>query len=109
MKQYNKLVRDRIPEIIKKAGKTPKYRTLNDEDYIHALKQKAVEEAEELLTAEDESLRTGLADLAEVFDAVLAFYGISGDEIAAIRKTRNAERGTFGKRIFLESVNDREA
>lgn len=109
MRQYDKLVRDRIPEIIKKAGKTPKYRTLNDEEYIHALKQKAVEEAEELLTADDESLRTELADLAEVFDAVLTVYGISGDEITAIRKTRNAERGAFEKRIFLESVRDIEA
>lgn len=109
MKQYDKLVRDRIPEIIKKAGKTPKYRTLNDEDFIHALKRKAVEEAEELLAADDGSLRTELADLAEVFDAVLAVYGISGDEIAAIRKARNAERGAFEKRIFLETVGDTEA
>lgn len=109
MKQYNKLVRDRIPEIIKKAGKTPNYRTLNDEDFIHALKRKAVEEAKELLTADNESLLTELADVAEVFYALLAAYGISADEIAAIRKARNEERGAFKERIFLESVGDTEA
>jgi predicted house-cleaning noncanonical NTP pyrophosphatase (MazG superfamily) len=106
MRQYNKLVRDRIPEIIKNAGKTPMYRTLSDEDFINALKRKVVEEAEELLAADDESLQTELADLAEVFDAILAVYGISSDEIAAIRKARNTERGAFAERVFLESVHD---
>lgn len=108
MTQYNKLVRDRIPQIIQKAGKTPRCRTLNAEDFIHALKQKAVEEAKELLTADDESLRMELADLAEVFDAILDFYGISGDEIASIRRARNAERGSFAERVFLERVLDAE-
>ncbi|HEY1867712.1 MAG TPA: nucleoside triphosphate pyrophosphohydrolase [Candidatus Cybelea sp.] len=108
MKQYNKLVRDRIPEIIKRAGKTPKYHTLNDEDFKASLKRKAVEEAEELLAANDESLRKELADLAEVLDALLGSYGISSDEIAAIRKARNTERGAFAEQIFLESVVDTE-
>lgn len=106
MKHYNKLVRDRIPEIIRKAGKTPAYRTLNDEEFIHELKRKAVEEAEELLTADNESLGAELADIAEVFYALLAAYRISPDEIAAIRKVRNEERGAFEERLFLESVNN---
>lgn len=108
MKQYNKLVRDRIPEIIRKTGKTPKYHMLNNEDFIHALKRKAVEEAEELLTADNESLRSELADLAEVFDALLAAYGISADDVNAIRKARNAERGALTERIFLEYVLEGE-
>lgn len=107
MKQYNKLVRDRIPEIIKRAGKTPKYHTLNDEAFIDALKRKAVEEAEELLAADDESLRTELADLAEVLDALLDAYNVPDDEIIATRKARNMERGAFAERFFLEgSIRD---
>lgn len=108
MKQYNKLVRDRIPEIIRRAGKTPKYHTLNDEAFTDALKRKAVEEAEELLAADDESLRTELADLTEVLDAPLDAYNVSDDEITAIRKARNMERGAFAERIFLDSVLDAE-
>lgn len=108
MKHYHKLVRDRIPEIIKRAGKTPKYFTLSDEAFRDALRRKAVEESEELLAAGDDSVRTELADLAEVFDALLGAYGISLGEIAAIRKARSDERGAFAERIFLESVADSE-
>lgn len=47
MKQHNKLVRDKIPEIIEKSGKTAVIHILGDTDYIKALETKLNEEAEE--------------------------------------------------------------
>jgi predicted house-cleaning noncanonical NTP pyrophosphatase (MazG superfamily) len=105
MKEYHKLVRDRIPEIIEKAGKIATCRPLNDVEFREALRAKVVEEALELLEADDAGIRTELADLAEVLQAVLNAYGVSDATLAAIRAERNAERGAFEKRIFLESVS----
>ncbi len=106
MKEYNKLVRDRIPEIIERAGKIARWRQLNDDEFREALRAKVVEEAIELLEADDNGIRTELADLAEVFDAVLHAYGVSEAELSVIRAKRNAERGAFKTRTFLESVSD---
>jgi predicted house-cleaning noncanonical NTP pyrophosphatase (MazG superfamily) len=106
MKKYNKLVRDRIPEIIERAGKIARCRQLNDDEFREALRAKVVEEAVELLEADDAGICTELADLAEVFDAVLDAYGVSDARLTAIRSERNAERGTFKTRTFLESVSD---
>jgi len=106
MKTYNKLVRDRVPEIIAKAGKIAKYKRLDELEFRDALRAKVVEEAEELLAASEETLRTELADLAEVFDAVLRAYNVSHKDLSALRIKRNSARGRFDERIFLESVED---
>ena len=34
---YHKLIRDKIPEIIEKSGKTCRYEIMSDEDYQKAL------------------------------------------------------------------------
>lgn len=77
MKEYNKLVRDRIPEIIEQAGKIARWHQLNDDEFREALRAKVVEEAIELLEADDAGICTELADLAEVLDAALRVYGVS--------------------------------
>jgi predicted house-cleaning noncanonical NTP pyrophosphatase (MazG superfamily) len=106
MKRYHKLVRDRVPEIIERSGKIAECHRLDDEGFRRALRLKVVEEAQELLAASDETLRTELADLAEVFAALLDAYAVSDEELIALRRARNEERGTFTQRIFLESVRD---
>lgn len=50
---YNKLVRDRIPEVIEKAGKTFTSRILSWEEYIEELRKKRYEELEEYMNATD--------------------------------------------------------
>lgn len=75
--RYEKLVRDRIPEIIERAGKTATWRELRDEEFRLALKAKAVEEAEELILASDDALLSELADLSEVIDGILRAYNLS--------------------------------
>jgi len=95
---HNKLVRDRIPELIKGNGQSCLYRTLNDQDYLEALDAKLNEELNEYL--EDKSMEE-LADLLEVIRAVIAARGFSYEEVETIRKTKADQRGGFEKRIWL--------
>ena len=101
VKVYNKLVRDKIPEIIEKSGKTCTIETLTDEKYIAMLDAKLAEELAEY--QESKSLEE-LADLLEVMGAVVKARGYTWDELTTIRKKKRENRGGFEKRILLKEV-----
>ena len=101
MKVYNKLVRDRIPEIIKADGKTCKTRILSDDEYIEALETKLNEEVAEYLS--DKSLEE-MADVLEVLQAICIARGYSLDDLETLRAKKAEERGGFAEKIFLEYV-----
>lgn len=104
--RYNKLVRDKIPHIIKENGGKAIYRTLNDADYLHALKTKLQEEVQEFLNAEDEgSALEELADIREVLDALVSNLDCGEVEFLDIVNDKWEARGGFNDRIFLEEVN----
>lgn len=102
MKTFNKLVRDKIPEIILANGETPETRVLNEEEYRAEVRKKLGEEAAEY--AQDDSLEE-LADLLELVKANAEAKGSSLEEIEKIRVKKADERGGFGKRIFLISTD----
>ena len=105
-KVYNKLVRDKIPEIIEKSGKTCTVETLADEKYIAMLDEKLNEELAEY--QESKSLEE-LADLLEVMGAVVKARGYSWDELTEARKKKREERGGFEKKILLKEVYENES
>ena len=100
-KKYNKLVRDRIPDIIMQSGKRTAYSFLSDEDYLARLDEKLNEELAEY--QESKSMEE-LADLLEVIRAVAAARGSSIEEVEAIRQDKAAKRGGFEKKILLTEV-----
>ena len=100
-KVYNKLVRDRIPEIIEADGKKCACETLSQEQYLAMLDAKLNEELAEY--QQSKSLEE-LADLLEVMGAVVKARGYSWDELTAIRKQKLEKRGGFEKRILLKEV-----
>ncbi|MFB8795096.1 MAG: nucleoside triphosphate pyrophosphohydrolase [Microcoleus sp.] len=100
-KEYHKLVRDRIPEIIRKSGNECEVVILSDAEYCQALRLKLMEEAGEAAEAKGEDLVAELADLYEVIDALMASYGISGDRILKAQVKRREERGGFAQKIML--------
>lgn len=103
MEKFNKLVRDKIPEIIEAGGEKAVTRTLDGEEYIKALEQKLAEEVEEVRSAEDDTERKKeIADVYEVLEAVVRAYNYAAEEIARIKEERRAKRGGFEKRIMLE-------
>ena len=104
MKQYHKLVRDRIPEIIEADGKTCICETLSDEDYIALLDQKLNEELAEY--QESKSIEE-LADLLEVMQAVAKARGWTMEELERVRSDKASKRGGFEKRILLKEVVDK--
>ena len=99
--RHDKLVRDLIPAIIARDGKTCITRTLTDGEYIAALDAKLTEELAEYHA--DGSMEE-LADLLEVMMAAAAARGHDFTEVEAIRRRKAAERGGFSARIWLESV-----
>lgn len=104
MKVYNKLVRDKIPEIIEDDGKTCKTRILSDEEYIASLEAKLNEEVAEY--QEDKNLEE-MADVLEVLQAICIARGYSLDELEAMRAKKAYERGGFKEKIFLECVEEK--
>jgi predicted house-cleaning noncanonical NTP pyrophosphatase (MazG superfamily) len=98
---YNKLVRDKIPEIIQASGKRCKIETLDDEGYVTALLHKLIEETQELLASSPEQHRAELADILEVLDALIGVWGYSYDDIVAEKKRKRDERGGFVERLKL--------
>ena len=102
--EYPKLVRDRIPEIIKeKLGVDIEQRTLSDDkEYLDFLLKKIVEEAMELQkSGETGNLEEELADVFEVIYAILALQGKSIEDIVAIQREKREKRGGFEKRILM--------
>ncbi|OCQ98512.1 nucleotide pyrophosphohydrolase [Oscillatoriales cyanobacterium USR001] len=100
-KEYYKLVRDRIPEIITKNGLNYEIVTLNETEYRQALRQKLIEEAGETAEANEQNLVTELADLYEVIDAVMMSYGITRELVILEQVKRREDRGGFEERIML--------
>ena len=97
---HNKLVRDKIPQIIEQSGKSCVTRILSDEEYAAALNAKLQEELNEYLA--DGSMEE-LADLLEVMMAASAVRGHDFSEVEAIRREKAEKRGRFNDRIYLES------
>ncbi len=96
----SKLVRDRIPEIMRRDGKTPDVDQIAGERLKSALKEKLVEEALELEAAAD--IREELADVLEVAEAIIDAYGLDEVEIQSIRWKKREERGGFDKGYYLK-------
>jgi predicted house-cleaning noncanonical NTP pyrophosphatase (MazG superfamily) len=94
-----KLVRDKIPEIIKTDGKSPIIRTLSEEEYLQELDKKLNEEVAEYQA--DKSLEE-MADVLEVLQAICEARGYSLEELEHVRKEKCEKRGAFKERIYWE-------
>ena len=107
MATYNKLVRDKIPEIIEASGKIPIYYELEYEDYKKALRDKLLEEVNEFLAAKtkDEMIEE-LADIEDILFLIRSEEDIDFNYFMYIKNKKRNEKGHFYKRYFLESVED---
>lgn len=101
MTTYNKLVRDKIPTIIKKKGGVPVTHIANDREYWQKLKEKFHEEVQEFL--KDGSAEE-LADVLEVIDAVCAYRKFNKRKLETLKIKKRKERGGFTKRIILKEA-----
>jgi len=104
--EYNKLIRDRIPEIISQSGKTFSVTTLSQNDYSRALAEKLVEEAQEAYLADEAHLLDELVDVSEVIIVLLKVHGWQEADLIKAQEKRRQERGGFEKRLRLLYVDD---
>jgi predicted house-cleaning noncanonical NTP pyrophosphatase (MazG superfamily) len=98
-----KLVRDRIPEIVRAQGGRPVSVTLNRAAYASALRHKLLEEAEEAATAGDDTLLDELADVYELVVTIARLAGITDEDIVRHADEKRAARGGFDRRIWLSA------
>jgi len=102
--QYDKLIRDKIPEIIKKDGERAITRILDDEEFKEELTKKLVEESSEVVEAgtNKSELTKEIGDVLEVIESIIRTFKLDQDEIDKMKKERREKRGSFDKKIFLE-------
>ncbi|TDC62167.1 hypothetical protein E1200_26730 [Actinomadura sp. GC306] len=93
-----KLVRDRIPEIVHASGRVPVTRVASPGEYAGLLRTKLYEEAGEYTASGDPA---ELADLLEVIHALAALHGLTPDDLEEGRALKSAERGGFSNRLVL--------
>ena len=103
IKKYNKLVRDKIPEIIESQGKKCKLYVATGEDYQNRLKDKLMEEAKEFF---ENPCVEELADVQEVIDAL---QDIHRWDVTGARFKKVNERGAFWRRFVLQEVIEDES
>ncbi|WP_265109438.1 nucleoside triphosphate pyrophosphohydrolase [Halosolutus halophilus] len=99
--EYDKLVRDRIPELIDATDEQPVIHIADDEEYADRLAAKLTEEAVEY---QDSRELEELADVLAVLHAILEDRGRTMADLETRRREKRAERGGFEDRIVLERV-----
>ncbi len=105
---HNKLVRDKVPQIIRENQQIPTVRKLDDEDFVNELLRKLEEEIQEVIGARNDrkELMKEISDVYEVMDTIIDLYKLDKNLILELQKRKKRERGGFKERIYLESVEE---
>lgn len=103
-KNYRKLVRDNIPNIIKANGEVPVIRILNDSEYKFELERKLKEECQEVLEASEKDRIEELADMLEVIKYLAKIENTTLEEVMAVANEKRLKKGAFDEKILLEEV-----
>ncbi len=101
--KYNKLVRDKIPKIIKSKGIIPITHVASDEEYQQKLRAKFQEEVDEFL---EDSNEEELADILEVIYALCDLYNFDKNKLEQLRKDKVEKRGGFKDKIILDETKE---
>jgi len=106
IKEYHKLVRDRMREIIVKEGKeVPWFRVLSKKEFFREAKKKIKEEAQELLAAHGrKAVFDELIDIQQLIDALISELNLTRLEFWTLQRKKYKERGGFEKKIFLDKT-----
>lgn len=103
--KYNKLVRDKIPEIIANSGQRATFRVLLPSEYMEYLEKKLDEEVAEFHESKDIE---ELADIMEVLIALAHEKGVAADNLNIKRLQKYSKRGGFAKGILLLDIEEGE-
>lgn len=102
---YNKLIRDKVPEIVERDGEIPVTRELNDGEFKTELERKLLEEYHEVLTASSSKERIEeLADMLEVISTLSSLENSDLQSVLSVMEEKRKRRGSFSKKLFLEKI-----
>ena len=99
-----KLVRDKIPEIIRKDGTSCEFVTMKQDEYRRRLCDKMREELDEF--SSEPSLEEA-ADMYEVFLAILEEWGYPWPDVIREAAWKRRERGGFSEKILLKTIGEK--
>jgi predicted house-cleaning noncanonical NTP pyrophosphatase (MazG superfamily) len=105
--EYNKLVRDYFPELMKEKGIEVEFEELDSSQYTEKLMEKFNEEVEKFRNAGTDRLLSEIVDLLEVIYAIAEHRGITESEVEFMRQLKKNRSGGFRKRIMLKTMNDK--
>jgi predicted house-cleaning noncanonical NTP pyrophosphatase (MazG superfamily) len=100
----DKLVRDKVPQVIRARGDEPIVRVADAAEYRQLLLAKLAEETDEVLAADDADMPEELADVLEVVLALAADLGLDAAQLEELRKAKAAERGGFAEHIVWSGI-----
>ena len=103
MIQYNKAIRDKIPEIIRESGSKCNIKTLSEKEFLEKMEKKLDEEVAEY--HQSKSVEE-IADIIEVLERVAALRGTSVEELMRIKEEKAQKRGKFEKNLFLVDTDE---
>lgn len=103
--EFNKLIRNKLPERMIQEGIKVNAKVLNKEEYIFRLKDKLIEEAQEVKDADSiEQLIVELADVLEVFSALAKAFEISMEKVKKAKVEKQKVNGTFDSKSFINYI-----
>ncbi|MBB3036599.1 nucleoside triphosphate pyrophosphohydrolase [Hoyosella altamirensis] len=98
-----KLVRDKIPALIRASGRMPSVRVLNDNEFAEALHDKLIEEVAELREADSSiDCLAEASDVLEVLKAIVGLHGFDIDDVVRAAAQKATDRGAFVDRLWLD-------
>lgn len=104
--KYDKLVRDKMPEIISKEGWSLKQKKLSEPSFKKALRVKLVEEVEEFLEAKDRRhTLVELADVQEIIEALVRSYGFTKQELSSAQREKKKRTGGYKNKTYIDSIS----
>jgi len=103
--KYAKLVRDQIPWKIKKSGGKVSQKILGEKQYIKALKDKLIEEGQELVCAQKpKEILDELSDIQEIIDNLIITLKYRTRDLKKIQKEKNKKNGSFRDKIYINHI-----
>lgn len=100
----HRLVRNKIPDIMKANKVNPTVRSLENEEYFKALKERLLNEVEEMQSPNESKVLSSLATLSEVIKAMAKYSGVNEDQIETERKRKVEESGDYSLGFYVDEV-----
>ncbi|MGB4758646.1 MAG: nucleoside triphosphate pyrophosphohydrolase [Candidatus Saccharimonadales bacterium] len=102
---FNKLVRDKLPELYESIHQKITVRALSSGEYSAELCTKLVEEARELSAAHSkDAVINELADIYQVAEDLMVHYNIEKAQVDKIKTNKKADKGSFSEGVFVETI-----